>query len=165
MNRQAYRWTKVLLMGFALGLTFVFINLSLWTLLDLRETGKGRRSAPFKLSNDSTRRELSGVIGSQLSAFRKNDFPGAYKFAAENIRSQMNTSGFEHMVKTGYSAIAHSRDAAFGVILDNGDEAVVDVAVKDDTGRAAHFRYVLLHESAGWKIGGVSRVRMTGIAI
>jgi hypothetical protein len=51
------------------------------------------------------------------------------------------------------------------MVFDNGDVGVVNVAVEDKSGRIVHYEYILRHEKAGWKIGGVERTRSSGILL
>jgi hypothetical protein len=115
-------------------------------------------------SEDSRKKELVRVVDGQLSAFRKNDYLKAYTYAAAGIRSQFSLRTFERMVKMGYPAIAQSRSAAFGTAWDNGLQAVVNVGITDGSGKVFYYyRYHLLREKAGWKIGGVEPVRLKSL--
>lgn len=115
-------------------------------------------------SVDSRKSELVRVVDAQLSAFRKNDYLKAYTYAAAGIRSQFSLRTFERMVKMGYPAIAQSRSAAFGATLDNGVQALVNVGITDGSGKVFYYyRYHLLREKSGWKIGGVEPIRLKSI--
>ena len=158
------RWLVVVLLGCVLGLLFVFISLSFVT---PPAGGNGVPSVAissrrFQLTEDSRAKELTQVIESQLSAFRHDDYSKAYQYAARILTMQMSLAAFERMVKTGYPVIAHSRSAAFGVIFDNGDQAVVNVGIMGASGQIHHFRYFMDHENKSWKIRGVTEVRFEG---
>jgi hypothetical protein len=165
-DSRMLRWLKVVLLGCTLGLLLVAINLALWSFF-MRAYPPGRaRSAPFfQLSADPVKQQLVGVINSQLSAFRKGDYAGAYGLADSALRAQVSPATFQHMVENAYPAIARSRSASFGVILDNGDEAVVNVGITSQAGRMLQYRYILRREPAGWKISGVIRIPGQGTTI
>ncbi|MDB6019568.1 MAG: hypothetical protein JWR19_4057 [Pedosphaera sp.] len=162
---NAIRWLTVVVMGVTLGLLYVSWRVSLIH----PGVGEGRRSAaqqfsmaPVKLSEASVRKELIQVIESQLSAFRKNDYPKAYHYAAASVQEQMPLPAFERMVRTGFPVIARSSSAEFGVTVDNGEEALVNVGIISEAGKTIRYQYFLKHERAGWKINGVTRIRFEG---
>jgi hypothetical protein len=157
------RWAMVVMLGCLLGLIFVFSSLALRPRINHRNFT--RYPQPFvllRISNDSTKNGLIKVVDAQLAAFRRGDYPRAYTFAGSQVHLQYPLPLFERMVKVGYPVIARSRSAQFGVILDNGDEAVVNVGILDGSGRIFHYQYFLKHEPAGWKINGVSEARFEG---
>jgi len=108
------------------------------------------------------RKELKQIIKSQLTAFRDDDYVTAYTFSATGIKERYPLAAFERMVKTGYPAIAQFKSAEFGVVLDNGEEAVVNVEIEGESSRVVHYQYFLRKEIGGWKISGVSEVKPKG---
>ena len=111
-------------------------------------------------STEAMKKELAKVIENQLTAFRAEDYTHAYTFAAAGIKQMVNPSDFERMVKTAYPAIAHSASAEYGLTLDSGEEAVVNVRVVSATdGQAVDYLYTLGKEDGAWKITGVSELR------
>jgi len=156
------RWVKVALMGCILGVVFAFVGASLRT---LPAFGGRPVEPPLALSEDAREQELIRVIDSQLSALRGNDYTKAFYFADSNFKAQMNVRGFERMVKTGFPALVRSRSAVYGVIMDNGEQAVVNVGIKASSGKTLHFQYLLRKEKTGWKISGVNPVKMEGMVV
>ena len=111
-------------------------------------------------STEAMKKELAKVIEGQLAAFRAEDYPRAYTFAAAGIKEMVNPSEFEQMVKTAYPAIAHSASAEYGLTLDSGEEAVVNVRVVGAAdGQVVDYLYTLGKEDGSWKITGVSELR------
>ena len=111
-------------------------------------------------STEAMKKELAKVIENQLTAFRAEDYTHAYAFAAAGIKQMINPSEFERMVKAAYPAIAHSASAEYGLTLDSGEEAVVNVRVVSATdGQAVDYLYTLGKEDGAWKITGVSELR------
>jgi hypothetical protein len=109
----------------------------------------------LKPSESAVKKELTDVVEGQLAAFRTNDFKTAYTFAATAIKEQFPLAAFEQMVKSGYPVIAQSATATFGVILDDGTQAVVNTVVKGRSGKIVRYQYMLVREGRGWKITGV----------
>jgi hypothetical protein len=164
------RWVIVVVLGCLLGLVFSFVGTLFFhprpVTPDARSLSSGQKSPlPAKLSEDGVRKEVIGVIESQLAAFRKDDYPKAYHYAASNIRDSLSLPVFERMVRRAYPVIAQSSGADFGVIVDNGNEAVVDVLIADGSGRATQYQYFLTRELTGWKISGVARKSAVGMLI
>jgi len=157
---KARRWFKIALLGVGLGGIYTVYNLSLMTLPQLGPSNEITRmeleSVPFKLADEKLQQQLIKVIQSQLAAFRQEDYSTAYTFAAADFKAQISLAAFERMVKTGFPQIARSRSAEYGIILDNGEDARVEVTIVGETGTRIHYQYVLHRERRGWKIGGVN---------
>jgi Domain of unknown function (DUF4864) len=156
------RWAMIVAWGCLLGLIFVF-TLNSISNPPTRSLHIVKAVHALHLSNDAIKGELTRVVESQLSAFRKDDYPKAYTFAGSKIHSEYSLPLFERMVKAGYPVIARSQSVQFGVILDNGEEAVVNLGILDNSGKIYHYQYFLKRERTGWKINGVSGVRFEGI--
>ena len=128
-----------------------------WLALVLMLATATAADAPkLKPSLDAVKKEITSVVESQLAAFRTNDFKTAYTFAASGIKEQFPLAAFEGMVKNGYPVIAQSQSATFGVTLDDGEQAVVNVVIKGKSGKLGRFQYILIREGKQWKITGVT---------
>jgi hypothetical protein len=112
-------------------------------------------AAEAKASTPEMKDKLHAVIRGQLTAFRKDDFAGAYKFAAASIREQFPLYAFETMVKNSYPAIAKNTDAVFGLTLDDGEKAVVNVRIVGPKDESVSYQYLLERDGEDWRIGGV----------
>jgi hypothetical protein len=165
------RWILVVTLGCSLGLLLVYavINSRFYParprgLQIVRRMAEVTPAAEqrYNVSEETVEKELRTVIESQLSAFRQDDYPEAYKFAASAMRSQVPLPAFERMVRRAYPEIAQSESAHFGMMLDNGRFALVNVTITGATGRSLHYEYALQREHYGWKIAGVSEVKKTG---
>lgn len=162
-DSKLLRWLKVIVLGCSLGLILVTVNFLLWSFLLGTDSARHVRSGPpLRLSAEPVKQELTRVIGSQLSDFRRGDFAGAYAFADSLLQAQVTPAMFEHMVKTGYPAMVECRSTSFGLCLDNGAEALMIVGIMNRSGRILQYRYILRHERSGWRISGVVRVRAEG---
>ncbi len=116
-------------------------------------------------SSDALKKELTAVIEGQLAAFRANDYPKAYTFAAAEIRSLFPVEDFEKMVRTNYAVIARSTHTEYGMAFDTGEEAVVNVRIQNAEKKSVEYQYLLKKEDAGWKISGVSEVKAEGLSV
>jgi hypothetical protein len=165
---KVVRWIMVVTLGCSLGLLFVYAVLSTRTYTDNQNIAIVHRfipaEGPYKVSQDGIEKELQRVVASQLSAFREDDYPRAFEFAASSIRAQLSLPAFERMVKNSYPGIAKSSAVQFGIILDNGDHALVNVTTIG-TRQTHHYQYVLQHERTGWKVAGVAEVRSVGTTV
>jgi len=108
-----------------------------------------------KPSADAMKKKLHAVIRSQLEAFRRDDYPAAYVFAAPGIKSQFPAEAFEKMVRASYPLIAKSTAAVFGLTIDDGKTAVVTVRVVGQAKKAASYQYLLERVGEEWRIAGV----------
>ncbi len=115
-------------------------------------------------SSDALKKELTAVIEGQLTAFRANDYPKAYTFAATEIKTMFPVEDFERMVRTNYAVIAKSTHTEYGVAFDTGEEAVVNVQIENAEKKSVEYQYLLKKEEGGWKISGVSEVKAEGLS-
>jgi hypothetical protein len=99
---------------------------------------------------------LTKVISAQMTAFRANDFPKAYTFAADGVRKLFPLPLFEKMVRTNYPVLLEKVSPSFGITLDDGQRGVVFLELDGVQGPEV-FRYLLLLESGVWKIGAVEK--------
>ncbi len=166
------RWILVVSLGCSLGLLTVYILVNSPLFREVASTPRAQspsatteRSAKFSLSESATGEELTRVVRGQLTAFRNEDYLRAYELAADELRSQIPLPAFERMVKMRYPSIARSSSVKFGVIVDNGDEAIVNVAITGDGGGITNYQYFLQHQKSGWKVGGVVEVKPSGMVV
>jgi len=113
----------------------------------------------FKPSEVAIKDALHKVIDSQLAAFRRDDYAGAYIFADRAIKDQVSLEGFEQMVRKGYPAIAHSTSVKFGLAFDNGDEASINVRVFSANAAPVDYRYTLRRDGNEWRITSVTLLK------
>ncbi|MEO7934559.1 MAG: DUF4864 domain-containing protein [Chthoniobacterales bacterium] len=104
-------------------------------------------------------RELYSLAESQISAFRRNDFPTAYTYAASGIRQKFPLDQFSEMVRKTYPHLTRSGRLNFGqtqfaanvrasamIYVSNGRESVPMI-------------YTFVKEQGKWKIEGVQMLR------
>jgi hypothetical protein len=112
--------------------------------------------AALRASKPEVKREVVAVIEAQLEAFRRNDGPRAYGWAAAELRAQKPLPVFLAIVRGSYPEIWSSVRAEPGIVRDNGTRAAVTMRVFSAGGNAA-YDYTLRREPAGWRILGVQR--------
>ena len=115
--------------------------------------------------SEPVKQELTAVIDAQLAAFRANDYPKAYTFAAGGIKETFPVENFEMMVKTAYPLIAGAAKAEYGLAFDTGEDAVVNVTVENAQGQRAQYQYTLSKEKGAWKITGVVEQKPDGLSV
>ncbi|WP_161973813.1 DUF4864 domain-containing protein [Hwanghaeella grinnelliae] len=97
------------------------------------------------------------VIESQLNAFRRNDGPGAYGFAAPNIRTIFPTAEvFMDMVRGGYGFLIDPAAVEFLDVRAKGGDLYQAVRVIDRDGKRRIAIYQMERQEDGtWKIAAV----------
>ena len=108
-------------------------------------------------SNPQMKAALDLVVTRQLAAFGAGNFSLAYTYAASGIQKVYPLVEFERMVRAGYPIMLTSPKVDFGVALDDGQTGVVFAEMTGTKGKQV-FRYLLTHETIGWKITGVEEV-------
>lgn len=103
--------------------------------------------------------ELFAVVNDQLAAFRAEDFPGAYRYAATGVQQKFTLHQFESMVRRDYAEMAHAQRVEFGSVKIEGSTALVQVFFFAGNGSARCFIYSLISEDRGWRIGGAEELR------
>ena len=116
-------------------------------------------------STEALKKEFSQVIEAQLAAFRAGEYDKAYAFAASQIKDMFPVENFKEMVEAAYPVIAHSTTAEFGLAIDTGDEAVINVRVENADKKSVLYQYTLHKEEGTWKISGVSEVKSSGLSV
>jgi len=102
---------------------------------------------------------LRTVISTQLDAFRHDDYTAAFRFSHADFQGQMTVQTFERIVRLGFPAIAHSTSARFGLAMDNGDDAVINVRIFSANAEPIDYRYTLRRDDGNWRITGVTLLK------
>ncbi|HWF19970.1 MAG TPA: DUF4864 domain-containing protein, partial [Verrucomicrobiae bacterium] len=95
------RWILVVTLGCSLGLLLIYVEVSIHPvrIVDARNIYVANRlpvrDSGFKLCEEDLGRELTEVIEGQLAAFRQDDYPKAYQFAASGLKAEMPLPSFE----------------------------------------------------------------------
>lgn len=105
------------------------------------------------------------VISGQLEAFKSDNGPLAFSFAAPTITGIFNTpENFMAMVKRGYAPIYNNQNFTFGSLsLDSLGRQNQHVTITAADGKRYEAVYALQKQKDGsWKISGCSLVEIPG---
>ena len=106
------------------------------------------------------RAAIQGIITQQLDAFRRDDGPAAFAFAAPSIQSQFGTpERFLDMVRRAYPPVHRPRAVEFSELLQRDGGIVQQVELVGPDGAAQLALYTMERDGAGrWRIAGCSLV-------
>ena len=101
-------------------------------------------------------RAVRAVIQAQLEAFRRDDAPRAFSYAAPGIREAFGTpEKFMAMVREQYAVVYRPRSVSFEEPLMAGEDLVQPVRMIDGYGRAWMALYPMVKQPDGsWRING-----------
>jgi ketosteroid isomerase-like protein len=108
------------------------------------------------------RAAIEAVIAGQIEAFRRDDGPAAYAFAAPNVRALFPTVEiFMRMVRSGYAPVYRPQAVRFAeTVIENG-EVVQRVLLRGPDGRAHLALYTMERQPDGsWRIAAVVLVTL-----
>ncbi len=106
------------------------------------------------------------VISGQLDAFKSENGPLAYSFAAPIITGIFPTpDNFMAMVKRGYAPLYTNQKYSFGAVaVDNLGRLVQHVTITAGDGKRYEALYALQKQADGsWKIAGCTLVEIPGV--
>src|SRR5262249_34692012 len=93
------------------------------------------------------RAEMPRTVLDQLAAFRRDDWAGAYSYAASTIQARFGLEAFRQMVSSGYAEIARSvRATVSHVEMIDADHGLVEVRVDGANGQTVDALYELVDE-------------------
>ena len=113
---------------------------------------------------------IRGVITAQIQAFRRNDGPAAYSFAAPGIKAHFpDAPHFLAMVRAAYPAVFRPRSYSFGSLEPDADQAgllVQKVEFFGPDGDASQALYSMQHAPDGrWLIAGCALITNRHVAM
>lgn len=109
--------------------------------------------------------DIETVIGSQLDAFKVDDFEGAFEFAAPNIRGIFRTpENFGVMVRRGYPMVWRPEEVEFLDLREEPGRYVQTVRIEDAAGAEHFLAYSMIETADGWKIAGVQILEAPGVS-
>ncbi|MEO0866576.1 MAG: DUF4864 domain-containing protein [Pseudomonadota bacterium] len=108
--------------------------------------------------------DIETVIGSQIEAFKVDDFEGAFEFAAPSIRNIFRTpENFGVMVQRGYPMVWRPAEVTFLDLREVPQGFVQTVQIVDAEGAVHYLAYAMTETPAGWKILGVQLLKAPGV--
>ena len=107
-------------------------------------------------------RAVRAVIEAQLEAFRRDDAPRAFSYAAPGIREAFGTpEKFMAMVREQYAVVYRPRSVSFEEPLMAGEDLVQPVRITDGDGRTWMAIYPMAKQPDGsWRINGCHLARL-----
>ncbi len=99
---------------------------------------------------------IHATITAQIEAFRHDDAPGAFGYAAPGIQGMFGSPGpFLDMVRRAYPPVYRPRSVEFAALADEDGAIVQIVELIGPDGLAYTARYTMEHEVDGaWRISG-----------
>ena len=122
---------------------------------------------PALALDDGDRAATRSAVEGQIEAFRRDDAPGAYAFAAPGIQSIFpSDERFLEMVREAYRPIYRPRTFEFGPVRETETGMERALRVQDSEGVDWDAIYSFERQPDGsWKISGCSLVKRPGEAV
>lgn len=110
---------------------------------------------------------IQDVIRGQMQAFRNDDAPGAYRFAAPSIQRMFpDPAQFLDMVRRGYAPVYRPSSTEFSELAERDGEIVQEVEVVGPDGRPALAVYTMQKAPDGrWLIAGCAIVASARLGV
>jgi len=102
---------------------------------------------------------LYEVVLKQMTAFRSDDFAGAYRQVSSNFQERFNIEAFAEMARTEYPGLLKAERVEFGGVHFQGRHAVMPAYFFLPGDDVIPCVYSLVHEEDVWKIDGVRVLR------
>jgi uncharacterized protein DUF4864 len=116
--------------------------------------------------SDADRAEFQRIISSQIDAFRADDGPRAYSYAAPNIKRIFSSPDiFMQMVRQGYMPVYRPRSFHFGeATLDPLGRPSQRVTIVGTDGKTYEALYSMERQPDGtWRIDGCTLLEIPGV--
>jgi Domain of unknown function (DUF4864) len=112
---------------------------------------------PAHAQDAADKAAITGMIASQIEAFKRDDGATAFTFAAPIIKQQFQSdTAFLEMVKRGYQPVYRPRDYSFTELKETNLGLTQSVRITDSMGEVWNALYrVEKQEDGNWKISGV----------
>lgn len=112
------------------------------------------------------RAAIEAVIAGQIDAFRRDDGPAAFAFAAPGIQATFGTpERFMGMVRGAYAPVYRPRQVEFAGIEPHDDDRVQAVELVGPDGDAQRALYTMQRGPDGkWRIAGCVIVRSARVS-
>jgi len=98
--------------------------------------------------------ELYSVVSQQLSAFRADDFPAAYRQVSMGFQEKFNIESFAELARTDYPMLLRAVRVEFGQVRFHGRQAFIPAYFIMPEGDVVPCVYTLVREDDAWKIDG-----------
>jgi hypothetical protein len=98
--------------------------------------------------------ELYEVVWKQLSAFRADDYSGAYQQVSMGFQEKFNIESFTDLARIEYPGLMRASRVEFGAVRFEGRQAFIPAYFFLPEGDIVPCWYSLIREEDGWKIDG-----------
>ena len=102
---------------------------------------------------------LYDVVLKQMTAFRSDDFAGAYRQVSSNFQERFNIQAFAELAHTEYPGLLRADRVEFGAVHFQGRHALMPAYFFLPGDDVIPCVYILVHEEDVWKIDGVRVLR------
>ncbi|MBU6499199.1 MAG: DUF4864 domain-containing protein [Rhodospirillales bacterium] len=111
-------------------------------------------AGPAQAQSAADRTAIEHVIAGQIGAFRKDDGPAAFAYAAPDLQMMFgDAASFMRMVRQAYRPVYRPRSFAFGALVRSGGALVQRVELIGPDGKPRTALYTMEHEPDGsWRI-------------
>lgn len=96
--------------------------------------------------------ELYDVVWRQLSAFRADDYPSAYRQISMSFQEKFNIEAFSDLARAEYPGLVGAARVEFGPVHFEGRRATMPAYFFLAEGDILPCTYTLIREEDGWKI-------------
>ena len=109
--------------------------------------------------------DIQGVIGSQIEAFKVDDFATAFTFASPSIQGMFRTpENFGRMVSQGYPMVWRPAEVEYLDLREEAGALWQRVMITDAKGAVHLLDYRMVETENGWKISGVQLLDAPGVS-
>lgn len=107
---------------------------------------------------------MERTIQAQTEAFSDGDYAEAYAYASESFQSSVPLVVFEQIIRGSYGPLVISAELRFGECLVDNEQstATIDARFSNDGVDVVGLKYVMVDESAGWRVDGASNLTVVG---
>lgn len=107
--------------------------------------------------------EIEGTIGSQIEAFKADDFEQAFTFATPTLQRLFQTpQNFQRMVTQGYPMVWRPAEVRYLDLREYEGSVFQKVQITDAKGFVHLLMYQMQQTDAGWRIAGVQLLQAPG---
>ncbi|MEO8351682.1 MAG: DUF4864 domain-containing protein [Chthoniobacteraceae bacterium] len=99
--------------------------------------------------------DLFAVVLEQMDAFRKADYPRAFRQVSNNLQEKFNVESYSSFARHDHPELRRATRIEFGPVRSVGRRALVPVYFFLEGAGVIPCTYSLVHEEDGWKIDGV----------
>ena len=107
---------------------------------------------------------MERTVRAQTEAFSDGDFEEAYAYASSSFQSSVPLMAFEQIILGSYGPLVISADLRFGecLVASEGASGTIDARFSNNGTDVVGLRYVMVEETAGWRVDGASNLTIVG---